>query len=160
MKMKGFTLIELVIVIVIIGILSVAALPWIGNLRDEATIAATRYLLNQFRGAIKIQVAEFTARTGEHPGKDSFKFNICLPASASTIDGPPTVLFDHPIPVNTIVGTNSTFCYDQVDAGSPVDDAYLKSVGELGAAWLIEINTQNVFACVLDDPKYDGASNW
>ncbi len=44
MKQNGFTLIELVVVIIILGILAVSALPKFVSLQDEAQVAALRGL--------------------------------------------------------------------------------------------------------------------
>lgn len=51
---KGFTLIELVLIIVIIGVLAAAALPRMANLRGQAQVSANRGLAGQFRSAVQI----------------------------------------------------------------------------------------------------------
>lgn len=54
MKAKGFTLIELVVVIVILGILSVTAAPRFLNLQDDARNAAIAGLRGAMNGAMGI----------------------------------------------------------------------------------------------------------
>lgn len=51
MKTKGFTLIELVIVVVILGILAVTALPRFIDLQTDARISALQGLLGAMQGA-------------------------------------------------------------------------------------------------------------
>lgn len=59
MKRKGFTLIELVMVIVIIGILAAIAIPRFVSLRAEAQQAAC----DANAGAIRSSISAFYART-------------------------------------------------------------------------------------------------
>ena|SRR3989338_5656450 len=61
MKNRGFTLIELVIVIVILGILATVAIPKFVNLTDQAKDAATKGILGGVRSAISIDYAAYAA---------------------------------------------------------------------------------------------------
>ena len=60
---KGFTLIELVMVIVILGILAAVAMPKYVNMQDEAKSAAAKGVIGTIRSAIAIQYAK-TALSG------------------------------------------------------------------------------------------------
>src|SRR3989338_8178546 len=63
-KEQGFTLIELVMVIVIIGILAAVALPRFANLRNDAQQAACDGNAGAIRGAL----AAYYAKTAVSPG--------------------------------------------------------------------------------------------
>jgi prepilin-type N-terminal cleavage/methylation domain-containing protein len=56
-KQKGFTLIELIIVIVIIGILAAVAIPKYEDMREQARTATLKGQLGAIRSAIAIQYA-------------------------------------------------------------------------------------------------------
>lgn len=61
MKYKGFTLIELTTVIVILGLLAAVALPRFLNLRDSAELAVVKSTEGVFRSAVKIAQLKWRA---------------------------------------------------------------------------------------------------
>lgn len=66
MSDKGFTLIELMIVVVIIGVLSAIAVPKFSSIRDQANEAACRSNLRSLAGAEMIYYAQFSSFTDLH----------------------------------------------------------------------------------------------
>ena len=61
---RGFTLIELVIIIVILGILAAVAIPQYQNMSSEAQVAQCRALLGSLRSGITIFYANQAVTTG------------------------------------------------------------------------------------------------
>lgn len=121
---KGFTLIELVMIIVILGILAAVAIPKYQDLSDEAKEAAARGALGGVRSAITIYYANHAVQDSAHwPPIDSVRYAIMaqdIPKNPYVVDA------DHPDSV--IVGvTKGTV------VGADCGWAYLASEGEI---WL------------------------
>lgn len=64
MNQKGFTLVELVIIIVILGILAAVAIPKYQDITTEAKEAAARASLGSIRSGITIFYANQAVKTG------------------------------------------------------------------------------------------------
>lgn len=69
-KQQGFTLIELVAVIVILGALAVVALPRFVDLQDEAQQAAAEGVAGSLSAGFALNYADYLADTGDHTQVD------------------------------------------------------------------------------------------
>ena len=65
---KGFTLVELIMVIMIVAILAAVGIPQFQNYKAEAKVAATKHLLGVIRTAINAQAIQLQFRCGAAAG--------------------------------------------------------------------------------------------
>ena len=77
MKQKGFTLIELIVVIVILGILAAVALPRFIDLTDEALTASAQGVAGAVSSATAINYGAFQANSAKAGVQRLDQANVC-----------------------------------------------------------------------------------
>jgi prepilin-type N-terminal cleavage/methylation domain-containing protein len=65
---RGFTLIEILIVVVILGILAAIIIPQFTNAADDASISSARTQLQTMRSQVELYRAQDAGDDGEYPG--------------------------------------------------------------------------------------------
>ena len=126
-KQQGFTLVELVVVIVILGILAATAIPKYASYTKEARIASLNGLAGAIRSAVLVVQGRYVA-TGAVAGPVVMLDGTSVAVSAGAAGGIPTSTPAGGIDnaVNTggtflyVAGTPGTFTFNPAVAGCNV----------------------------------------
>ncbi len=117
-KEKGFTLIELVIIIVVLGILASVAIPKYKNIVAESKEAACKGALGSLRSGVSIYYANAAVTTGtaDWPPIDSLRavgvvMEHALPANPYQLEANAPDSIVTGVTKGTIVGTRGGWAY-------------------------------------------------
>ena len=75
---KGFSLVELIVVVLILGILAVAVTPQVMKWVDKSKIASDKDSANALKSAVQNAVAEWQGYGGKLPTVDTSKYTISV----------------------------------------------------------------------------------
>ena len=120
-RQRGFTLVEMVVVMVILGILAVVSIPTFINLTQNAQISATQANLGTVRSVLAMRYAQ-----------NALNGNAVFPAALATGD-----FANNAMPLNRLSGVAGVAVVAAAPAGTATDNAngfwYIEATGVAGA---------------------------
>jgi len=141
MKRKGFTLVELAIVIAILGILAMYAIPKYQGMVEEARTAQAKAQLGTVRSALAIYYAKNSGKFPAQLNKDLFAEGQVPEVEATKADG-------------TVVKSNDV--YNITDDGTVDPDTEVEATGHTNGGWVYDVKSDLTQADVRINAKGTG----
>ena len=122
---SGFTLIELVIVVLVLGIIAAAASPRLFDTANDARDSSTRHSLAVVRGAVEL----FRSTNGNYPAAASIATTLLpflqgpFPETQAGTNQNNTVVASTENPITTVVAGGAGWVYNQTTGEIRVNDA-------------------------------------
>lgn len=176
-NINGFTLIELVLVMQIVGILFLSALPAMSQIQFEAQVAATKQLQAEWNSAVDMMAARSQLSptpmgicflngsggmtcTGARPSISDTAQMIFDPFNLGNEAFNPYILQSRAAPMNPIAGTSRVLSIGTLTSGPTFCDSYLKTTQYSPTyGWIYNMWTQRMYATTTDCSKAN-PSTW
>jgi MSHA pilin protein MshA len=130
---RGFTLIELIIVMVVLGIMAALAIPKFLDIRGDAQKAAVQGAL----GGVRSAIANYYGKQVSSTGTGSYPATALLIDTTTVMDGPiPNNPYDTTDPKNTVFAT----------ADSGATPRTVPCTGSLGQSWCYNLTNGRFWA--------------
>lgn len=149
-KSKGFTLIELMIVVAIIGILAAVALPKFADLIAKSKEAAVKATLGSLRSAMSIYYGD---NEGIYPAQENTTLVADLSPEYMPVVAGVASLGKYDIPKHSTAGTNPGHSHGSVTAASKINES--STTADDDRALWYQDSTEGIIlvACTHNDTK-------